>query len=644
MKTTILLSLLFILSFFSVAQDKPPVANDDLATAIAGIPISVNVMINDATQEGDTSVIYYVDAKYGTATFQDSIITYTSEIYLDRTDSVKYLIKDINNGLVSEFGYLILTIENHSFGWLDINDIRARFNAWGGHFWDYYNSGVHFYVPGNSKKGSMFCSTLWVGGNDENGNLHLAAERYRQVGVDYFIGPVSDSYDEDYLIKWQKMWSLSRQEIEDHRANWWKPDYIVPEEIATWPAHGDESQGQTPDIAPYYDYDGDGHYDPMQGDYPVIRGDKTLFFVFNDARDAHTETQGRKMGMQVNAMAYAFDCPQDSALKQSLFLHYTLINTSDTTYYDTYTGMFADFDLGNPWDDYFGSDVEQNSIYVYNGDDDDDPAYPAYYDRSYGPYPPAQSLTMLGGPFMDPDGEDNPSEDLQGEPLCDFSVNGLNFSDGIVDNERLGMTNSMCFSNNYSLEPYHAFEYYNMLHSIWADNKHLKYGSSGYSGSDTIGTDCRFVYPGNSDTLNWGTDCMLPLEPFNQPGVYWDEEIVGNAPSDRRGILSSGPFTFAPGDKHAFDIALVFARDYQDPSHLASRELLRNRIAIIHQYFRNDSTPCGSSFSNILKKPGQTSNIVLFPNPSLSGISPGLYFMHLINNGKPVTKKFIRIP
>ena len=43
---------------------------------------------------------------------------------------------------------------------------------------------------------------------------------------------------------------------------------------------------------------------------------------------------------------------------------------------------------------------------------------------AYGDYPPAQGIVILGGPYMDADGIDNPDNE------CDESINGVGFGDG----------------------------------------------------------------------------------------------------------------------------------------------------------------------------------------------------------------------
>lgn len=93
--------------------------------------------------------------------------------------------------------------------------------------------------------------------------------------------------------------------------------------------------------------------------------------------------------------------------------------------------------------------------------------------EAYGDQPPAIGIDFFQGPYMDPDGIDNPKyniyTDADGntiyEQICDESINGVNFGDGIVDNERFGMRRFVYHNNtgvpNYMTDPDIAIEYYN---------------------------------------------------------------------------------------------------------------------------------------------------------------------------------------
>ena len=113
-------------------------------------------------------------------------------------------------------------------------------------------------------------------------------------------------------------------------------------------------------MAPFSDRNGDGIYNPFEGDYPEIRGDQALFFIFNDDRGPHLESTGKKLKIEIHGMAYAFDLPGDSAFKNTVFLNYKIFNRSQNTYDSTLFGIYTDIDLGYFGDDYVLCDVERN--------------------------------------------------------------------------------------------------------------------------------------------------------------------------------------------------------------------------------------------------------------------------------------------
>ncbi|MCK4360621.1 MAG: T9SS type A sorting domain-containing protein, partial [Bacteroidales bacterium] len=338
----------------------------------------------------------------------------------------------------------------------------------------------------------------------------------------------------------------------------------------------------------------------------------------------HSETGGLPLGIEIHGMAYAFYTPEDSALWNTTFLHYDIINLSDTTYHDTYMGVFTDTDLGYAWDDYVQCDVQRGFYFTYNGKEIDGAGQP----EAYGEHPPAQGIMFLGGPFMDNDGIDNPKYDINNQQICDVSINGLNFGDTIVDNERLGMTNFLYHTNSGGIQgdPHIAPDYYNYMKGYWKDNTNCLYGGNGHINSWASGPECNFLFPGDSDTCNWGTNGILPYGGFNQNGLYWTEEVVWNDPSDRRGVGSSGPFTFKPGDVQQIDLAFVWARDYNGTP-WSSVELLKEYCTYIKDKFENDYNFFSSMNNNFITD----NNIQLFPNPVSNFFTVKL--SHKITNG-----------
>jgi len=592
----------------------------------------VDLTLNDINPNpGDTLKIsnVHLNAPYGTIEVRYTagvpVIIAPTLYTLPGTYSGTYrlLRKQTCGGAPYALGRIVLTVKsNPTFGYLDTNNINARINCYGNHFCDFsfYDLGAEFEAPKGGGKGTIFNSAIWIGGYDEYSQLCLAGGEYRTGGAaiagsspDFYCGPVMDllQYNHTQDSLWNRIWKISRNEIEYHINHWWEQGYTPPEAILNWPAKGDTTLGEAENLAPYFDRNGDGDYNALDGDYPIIRGDMAIFFIFNDDRDIHRDTQGRKMKVEIHGMAYAFNCPGDTAFNNTVFLHYDLFNRSQMTFSDTYLGVFTDFDIGYMNDDYSGCDVERSSYFGYNGYPVDGTGQP----YAYGAFPPAQAVTILAGPFLDPDGLDDPRFDNLGNQLCNPSVNGHHFGDAIVDNERYGMTGYMDLTENSGIpsfgEPPYARDYYNWMKCYWTETTPLQYGGMGFPNSGAYGPACKFMFPGNSDTLDWGVGCTAPNGPKE-----WTCESVNRIPEDVKGVGNTGPFTFKPGDKQELDLAYIFA---QSPlgNNIASLTELRGRISHILGFYENDSVPGGKTFTSVEQTSGSSERpLRVWPNPA----------------------------
>ena len=558
MKKAGLTWVLFIIVVYSFAQEKPPEVTNDSSFLMAGDTVTVNVLLNDWCMEGHSMKLFFVSqGNAGTTSFTDSTITYVSYYYFGGIESIPYRVVDLDNNLISEDGYLILTVNNQGNDYLDINNVSALINAYGMQFWKLYGD-PDFEVPKGNNTHTIFNFNLWMGGLDENNELHFAGELYRMNGMDYYFGPVAGFYENQQMISWNKVWKFNREELEYHRQNWWKPDYEPIENIISWPAHGDVQSGQNYLLAPFNDYDEDGNYDPYSGDVPAIRGDQGVFMIYNDDMNVHSESGGQKTGVEIQVTAYAYDCPQDSVFNNSVFFHYDIINRSDTAYHDFYLGAYVDFDLGNAWDDFTGCDTLLQSFYGYNGDDYDENNTIWNPDTTFGylNYPPAQAVVFLN-----------------------IEMNSFLNYEGFS-----GLTS----------HPNNAPEYYNNLKGLWKDGTPVSFGGNGLGGDTT----CKYMYPGN------------PSNPDE-----WSEVSAGNTPNDRNGTAASGPYYFNPGDTIRLDMAFLFARDYQGDN-LSSVALLKERVTQLRWYFENDSTPCGHTWSGNKTHHAQEQPVKIYPNPA----------------------------
>ncbi|MCK9290144.1 MAG: T9SS type A sorting domain-containing protein [Bacteroidales bacterium] len=501
------------------------------------------------------------------------------------------------------------------FEWLDINNARVRINTGGDMWWDLVGgTGAKYFIPKSGSATSMFSAALWIGGLDINNQLKLAALRYRQVGNDYWTGPLTvdgtAAIDEATCAEFDRHWKMTREMVDEFLGHTdpitgaFIPDeeYNIPKEILDWPAHGDVSKQQSFYLAPFYDVDGDGEYNPYAGDYPyydidnslcgtktptmdesvegviwgsvladqVIKGDQTIWWVFNDKGNFHTETNGAAIGLEIRAQAFAF--ATNDEINNMTFYSYEIINRSTFELTNTFFSQWVDPDLGYAWDDFVGCDVQRGLGYCYNGKDFDGSGEP----ESYGAQPPAIGVDFFQGPYMDPLPYDRPkyrfsvdpvTGDTIQEQLCDESINGINFGDGIPGNERFGMRRFL-FHNNTSSpmgDPRTAPEYYNVLRGKWRYGEPMSYGGNAFPGDPgVVGPECDFMFPGDTDPCNWGTGGMPPNGGYNQDGYYWTEETGNNGqpndPNDRRFLHSAGPFTLKPGAVNYITVGIPWAR------------------------------------------------------------------------------------
>jgi hypothetical protein len=531
---------------------------------------------------------------------------------------------------------------------LTVNNVRAYIET-GGTMW--FKEVAEYEVPRGSGKTSMFCAALWIGGKDSNGQLKLAAVRFRQVGDDYWTGPLKitgASTTQSMCIKFDKHFKITRAEVDQHINSYNTSGYVMPASIANWPAHGDE--GYSYYLAPFKDVNDNGVYDPENGDYPyydinndlcpwtedniaraanhtlprtpedllyygpdwqnsngmiyadhVLKGDETLFWIFNDNAGAHTESQGQPIGLEIRGQAFGF--ATNDELNNMTFYSYEIINRSTYTLTNTYFSQWVDPDLGYANDDYVGCDVARGLGYCYNGSNVDGSGQ----NWAYGDQPPAVGVDFFQGPYMDPDGRDNPkfypdsaseigycNKFLRSAYEADqMAINGVNFGDSIVDNERFGMRRFVYHNNNSSVtgDPSVAFEYYNMLQGIWKDNSKMKYGGNAHSSNGGVGPECDFMFPALTDVCNWGVKDDQGLPGFDpNPSQYgadgWTEANVGNAPYDRRFMQSAGPFTLKPGSVNYITVGIPWARAAQGGAQ-ASVELLKRADDKCQSLFEN---------------------------------------------------------
>lgn len=277
--------------------------------------------------------------------------------------------------------------EDPAYKEISVNNIRASVHADGLFFTDDNfvpgNESV-FEVPKGGGNSALYAGSLWASGFDEGGNLYTAAQTYRQRGVDYHPGPSPETLGHKPGPSWNKLWKVTKDMIKEHRQNYDDPDYNMPAAIEGWPAHADGASSDV--LAPYFDKNRNEQYEPHSGDYPFIKGDEAIYFIFSDAETENEETNSPPMGIEVKGQIYGYDEPDHHFLDNTLFLDMVVTNTSENTYEDVSLGLWSDIRLGDHFNNYFGSSEERNMYYGYLGEEKDE---------HYGELRPSIGVTLL---------------------------------------------------------------------------------------------------------------------------------------------------------------------------------------------------------------------------------------------------------
>ncbi len=608
MKYLLLLSL-FIASLCTIGQNNAPVAVDDTiyysfseVHEFDSLRITTAFLFNDSDPDGAN--VFLVDVLYSGVNSMVPIIAQGKVIWLyymapspfSGTDTFQYIIGDYGNPVKYDTGTVTMIIMRKGYEKLNANNINATIRK-DVLFSAPVNSGPGFETPNHKGIHSIFATNIWVSGL-KNGVVH---SNIRQFGGNTYQGihtsnngPVSNTSHTDSLFntKWDRVWEVWRQQIDYHILHWSDIGYQPAQALMEWPAHGSIVEGEVANLAAFFDNDLDGIYNPMDGDYPEIKGDQAIYFIYNDG---NSPTSVTPMVSEVHGMAYAFSC-QDSALQNTIFVDYWIYNRSQNTYDSTYISMWSDMDLGNAQDDYVQCDVMRNLFFMFNGDDFDDAnaGRPGYED-----YPGSQGVVILKGAKKDNDGMDNNF----GIGLNE-TVNGTGFGDGITDNELWGMefftfsVNSI--SNNPKTEQ--EFRFIQTNHDLQGNQLASDFNSNGTQ------IPYKFMFTDTSDPYFYGTR-GITIPPFTEIGN-------GNAPADRRILASTGPVTFAPGDVIELTYAFVFGRDYVNAGAQAGVTNMLKRADSIRSYYDQGMlSACGFPLA-VKSETRVNSDFKVYPNPT----------------------------
>jgi hypothetical protein len=471
---------------------------------------------------------------------------------------------------------------------MEINNVRARLLTGGDVWWDLDNG--RYIVPkpaaGAPEVSSIFAGGVWIGGVDVGNNIKLAGVTYRSgtTNYDWFPGPLDKSgfTESEVCRSWDRFFTVRGKNVLKHVVGWdeAKTDYIcdsIPEDVRYWPGQGNPYWGEKFEfdlsdqpLGSFWDEDGDGVYNPCNGDFPIIDirkcepvsrdaakelvPDEMKFWVYNDNGNTQLLTRGTPIQMEVQVQAFAY--ATNDQINDMTFYRYKLLNKANSDIFNCYFAMWVDPDLGCYADDYIGVDVERSMAYVYNQDavDGDNGSTCSGGINTYGENIPLLGIDYFRGPrgakVFKRDDDGVVILDLEGQPtLIDPPKDMPQPADTLVE---IGMT-SFIYMENCSVgnpdpntcDPSGTDQpFYNYLQGLWLDGTPITFGNSGYTPSsmDTV----KYVFPGDPSDPNGWSMCTSDL-PFGE----------------RRTLQATGPLVLQPGATNELIIGVPFVPNEQ---------------------------------------------------------------------------------
>ncbi len=393
------------------------------------------------------------------------------------------------------------------------------------------------YLPGLPERHTIFSGAVWAGGLDQAGFLRLGALTYGTPGPDagaYTPGPLSNNIPgqplADGCANFNRIWRVNRSDILSVQADFadnGQVDGPIPPSLQAWPGRNnpfslDANGFALPDgqpLAPFFDRDGDGDYNPFQGDYPALEDDpataipdEMIWTVF------HLGENGAAPLLEVQLLTFAFNCPDNEQVNRTVFTRYRFIYKGLEPLGDFRLSFWFDPDVGCYTDDYIGIDTTLQTVYFYNADPvdgDEGCACPGGV-NSYCQAPPAHTMTFLN------------------QDISSF-IYYSNFSSAPAPPPT-------------TTDPTSPVEFYRFMTGRWRDGAPITVGGDGYNpGSEEVTQYTFFSPPDDPD--GWSM-------------------VTENLPEgDRRTVTSLAQPFLAAGQTWTVDLAHTF-HQYEEADHI----------------------------------------------------------------------------
>lgn len=410
---------------------------------------------------------------------------------------------------------------------LNGNNVSAPFNKYGTFNQVRSTSNrAGFEWPKGSGKTAVYTSGLCIGAFVNN--------QLKQVSASY-TGEYQPGYCEHGIFETNENFKYYKISRGDNALNNW--------DWANWGL-------MVPFGAPFIDVNHNGIFEPLIDTPGVKNATQTIFYCMTDADwKSHTAGEGfgggtLPLGAEVHLTAWVYD---SSGLQDVQFIHYTIINKSDSIWKRTFMGIFSDPDLGDANDDATGCDTSLKLSYCYNIDNND---------YTYGANPPAVGFTLLSSPIN--------------KSVLPYKEFGLSSS-----------TSPYKYFSNCEGE----FGWY--YKGAYLALSGLKNDSSSYlDPTQSPFRKTKYVYTGDPETNIGWTVFKGSIANCNNDSTG-NIQYVGLSGGDVKKIFSSGAndFNMAPGDTQRFVIAQLIARG---SNNLNSVTVLKSLCSQVRNFYESN--------------------------------------------------------
>ncbi len=475
--------------------------------------------------------------------------------------------------------------------WIESGQLKLRVNS-DGAMATFNNGAASELISGSNNHLFKFIN-LWISGYYNSTELHITSVNGFNNTTDYSPGPIDSlKFEGADPAAWNKVWSVTANDISEHKRNFKNTNYTVIDAIKNWPSNGTDKFYKY--LAPFIDYDNNGIYEPANGDYPEIIGDKASYFIVNDNYSEHKASGGQPLKVEIYGMAYTL-----AGMPNTVFAKYFIINRTDKDYTNLKVSFHTGFQLGNDQDNYCGTIVPENMIFSYNGDADDD--------NHFG----------------------------TNKPLAAFMVLNKNISSTLYLNKDTSIETGLPL-----LIP---IQYRNLMEGEWKSSKKLTFGNDGTGNT----ASANFVYPAYTDpsfpTQNW-VENQTPGERSMLTNLsYTNLNSKGYIELD----LAITGFEKSTGDPYLFlatkakEIKSAWAKQVASISNKKQLErVIQNPVSQGENFYK----PWFSNYENIIiyNTMGQ---IIEKINPKVDNTltieSKGMYFIEFIIDNQNFTKRIL---